>query len=96
MASSQIRLAVIGGDGIGPEVVAEALKVLKAAGLSLEQVEELRDVSGYTDRPDDFADLIRMLDTELRLITPVDPEGSIDEEVPLPSVGGHYYSILGK
>src|SRR5215813_6643116 len=30
MASS-IRLAVIGGDGIGPEVTAEALKVLRAA-----------------------------------------------------------------
>jgi 3-isopropylmalate dehydrogenase len=29
--SSPIRLAVIGGDGIGPEVVAEALKVLRAA-----------------------------------------------------------------
>ncbi|WP_300607972.1 3-isopropylmalate dehydrogenase [Trebonia sp.] len=28
---SAIRLAVIGGDGIGPEVVAEALKVLRAA-----------------------------------------------------------------
>jgi len=25
-----IRLAVIGGDGIGPEVVAEGLKVLRA------------------------------------------------------------------
>ena len=37
MASSQIRLAVIGGDGIGPEVVAEALKVLKAAGLSFDE-----------------------------------------------------------
>jgi 3-isopropylmalate dehydrogenase len=37
MASSRIRLAVIGGDGIGPEVVAEALKVLKAAGLSFEE-----------------------------------------------------------
>src|SRR5579862_4955436 len=31
MASRTIRLAVIGGDGIGPEVTAEALKVLKAA-----------------------------------------------------------------
>src|SRR6201999_1263806 len=31
MASSAIRLAVIGGDGIGPEVTAEALKVLRAA-----------------------------------------------------------------
>jgi 3-isopropylmalate dehydrogenase len=31
MGSRTIRLAVIGGDGIGPEVVAEALKVLRAA-----------------------------------------------------------------
>jgi 3-isopropylmalate dehydrogenase len=31
MSESSIQLAVIGGDGIGPEVVAEALKVLRAA-----------------------------------------------------------------
>jgi 3-isopropylmalate dehydrogenase len=31
MASRTIRLAVVGGDGIGPEVTAEALKVLRAA-----------------------------------------------------------------
>ncbi len=31
MGSRHITLAVIGGDGIGPEVVAEALKVLRAA-----------------------------------------------------------------
>src|SRR6266446_4493143 len=31
MSSRTIRLAVVGGDGIGPEVVAEALKVLRAA-----------------------------------------------------------------
>ena len=37
MAASEIKLAVIGGDGIGPEVVAEALKVLRAAGLAIEQ-----------------------------------------------------------
>src|SRR6202034_1361223 len=30
------RVAVIGGDGIGPEVVAEALKVLAAAGVRLD------------------------------------------------------------
>jgi 3-isopropylmalate dehydrogenase len=34
MGSRTIRLAVVGGDGIGPEVVAEALKVLRAAGVS--------------------------------------------------------------
>src|SRR5580658_8575514 len=39
MAERTIRLAVIGGDGIGPEVVAEALKVLRAAtpGVVLEE-----------------------------------------------------------
>ena len=37
MGSSSIRLAVFGGDGIGPEVVAEALKVLKAAAVAVDQ-----------------------------------------------------------
>ena len=36
MASSAIKLAVIGGDGIGPEVVAEALKVLQAANVGID------------------------------------------------------------
>jgi len=36
MGSSAMKLAVIGGDGIGPEVVAEALKVLKAAGVAVD------------------------------------------------------------
>ena len=33
------RVGVIGGDGIGPEVVAEALKVVRAAGVALDTVE---------------------------------------------------------
>src|SRR5690348_18512752 len=39
MSSRTIRLAVVGGDGIGPEVTAEALKVLAAAtpGLSIDE-----------------------------------------------------------
>src|SRR4029079_4078790 len=43
MRSRTIRLAVVGGDGIGPEVTAEALKVLRAAtgaatpGLSIDE-----------------------------------------------------------
>jgi len=37
--------------------------------------QELMEASGYTDRPADFADLLRILDGELRLITPTDPEG---------------------
>jgi 3-isopropylmalate dehydrogenase len=34
-----MRLAVVGGDGIGPEVTAEALKALKAAGVSYSATE---------------------------------------------------------
>src|SRR3954465_9340946 len=30
------RIAVVGGDGIGPEVTAEAVKVLRAAGVDME------------------------------------------------------------
>ena len=33
------RIGVIGGDGIGPEVVAEGLKVIAAAGVDLETVD---------------------------------------------------------
>ncbi|HZW29578.1 MAG TPA: SUMF1/EgtB/PvdO family nonheme iron enzyme [Isosphaeraceae bacterium] len=36
---------------------------------------DLRGASGYAHRPADFDDLIRILDTELRLITPTEPEG---------------------
>ncbi len=35
---------------------------------------ELLDASGYQDRPREFNDLLRILDGELRLITPTDPE----------------------
>ena len=37
--------------------------------------QELLEVSGYANRPRDFDDLIHILDPELRLITPTDPEG---------------------
>jgi len=33
------RVGIIGGDGIGPEVIAEALKVVRAAGVDLETVD---------------------------------------------------------
>jgi eukaryotic-like serine/threonine-protein kinase len=36
---------------------------------------ELLAASGYASRPKDFDDLIRILDSEIRLITPTDPEG---------------------
>jgi formylglycine-generating enzyme required for sulfatase activity len=36
---------------------------------------ELLEASGYVQRPREFDDLLRILDAELRLITPADPEG---------------------
>jgi serine/threonine protein kinase/formylglycine-generating enzyme required for sulfatase activity len=37
--------------------------------------DELLAASGYGARPSDFSDLIKVLDGELRLITPTDPDG---------------------
>ncbi|MFM8827524.1 MAG: isocitrate/isopropylmalate family dehydrogenase, partial [Actinomycetota bacterium] len=33
------RIALIGGDGIGPEVTAEAVKVIRAAGVAIDTVD---------------------------------------------------------
>ena len=35
--------------------------------------QELLDASGYAARPKEFADVLRILDGEVRLITPTDP-----------------------
>jgi serine/threonine protein kinase/formylglycine-generating enzyme required for sulfatase activity len=43
---------------------------------------ELLDASGYTNRPGDFDDLIRILDSELRLITPTEGEASTSDARP--------------
>jgi len=53
---------------------------------------ELQEAAAYTDRPREFADLTHILDNELRLITPTDPEGSGDER-PSASPGGRYYQL---
>jgi serine/threonine protein kinase/formylglycine-generating enzyme required for sulfatase activity len=37
---------------------------------------QLLAASGYTTRPQDFDDLLRILDSEVRLITPSDPDGA--------------------
>jgi serine/threonine protein kinase/formylglycine-generating enzyme required for sulfatase activity len=59
----------------------------------MRSIENLRAVSGYADRPSDFTDLIRMLDSELRLITPVDPEGQVEEEVRAPTPRRRYFQL---
>ena len=54
--------------------------------------QELLEASGYANRPRDFDDLIHILDPELRLITPTDPEGSSSEgQQTAPS--GQYYQL---
>src|SRR5262249_55013775 len=37
--------------------------------------QELVEASGYASRPKEFEELLRILDREIRLITPTDPEG---------------------
>jgi eukaryotic-like serine/threonine-protein kinase len=59
------------------QAVLEALLPTTGADIKLRMrsEEELREASGYADRSRDFDDVIRMLDQELHLITPSDPEG---------------------
>src|SRR5438445_524422 len=37
--------------------------------------DDLLGASGYAARPRDFEDLLRILDSDVRLVTPTDPEG---------------------
>ena len=78
------RIAIIGGDGIGPEVTAEALKVVRAAGVQFEAVEfdlggarYLRDGEVLSD---DTLDELRNFDAILlgAVGTPAVPPGVIE------------------
>ena len=55
------------------------------------------EASGYANRPKDFEDLLRILDGELRLITPTDPEGEGGRGVSIPVTGStpgqKYYQL---
>jgi serine/threonine protein kinase/formylglycine-generating enzyme required for sulfatase activity len=53
---------------------------------------KLLEASGYANRPRDFDDLLRILDSEIRLLTPTDPEGK-DEETVSVQVGEQYYQL---
>ena len=63
------RIGVIGGDGIGPEVLDEALKVLDAAGVEFDQVDYDLGAHRYledgTVLPDEVMDEWRTLDALL-------------------------------
>ena len=56
--------------------------------------EELLEASGYASRPKDFDDLIRILDSEIRLITPTDPDGIDSEESAVSTEAGQQYYQL--
>jgi 3-isopropylmalate dehydrogenase len=78
------RIAVIGGDGIGPEVVAEALKVTRASGVALDTVDfdlgGARYLRDGTVLPDDTLDQLRGFDAILlgAVGTPGVPPGVIE------------------
>ncbi len=56
---------------------------------------ELLEASGYGNRPNEFDDLVRILDNEVRLITPTDPEGKAGaEESASPIQSGQKYYQL--
>jgi eukaryotic-like serine/threonine-protein kinase len=51
----------------------------------------LREASGYEHRPTEFSELMYILDNELRMVTPVDPNALCDEEsASAPSGETHY------
>jgi serine/threonine protein kinase len=54
---------------------------------------ELLEASGYGSRPKDFDDLIRILDSEIRLITPTDPEGKEEASASSSPPGQKYYQL---
>jgi 3-isopropylmalate dehydrogenase len=77
-------VAVIGGDGIGPEVVAEALKVVRAAGVELDTTDfdlgGARYLRDGTVLPDEVLDELRAFDAILlgAVGTPDVPPGLIE------------------
>ncbi len=78
------RVGIIGGDGIGPEVIAEALKVVRAAGVDIETVHYdlggARYLRDGTILPDSVLDEWRGLDALLlgAVGTPDVPPGVIE------------------
>src|SRR5262249_36335965 len=55
--------------------------------------QELLQASGYAARPRDFDDLLRILDSEIRLITPTDPEGKEELASQVVQAGEKYYQL---
>src|SRR5262249_24282445 len=71
--------------------------LLPEVGTDIKGHMRTRDVllaaSGYASRPEAFGELLRILDAELHLITPTDPEGTPGEEEQSGCAGGGYYQL---
>ena len=52
--------------------------------------QDLLEALGYAKRPREFDDVIRILDSELRLITPTDPDGFSNDDTAAPTSGQYY------
>jgi hypothetical protein len=62
---------------------------------NMRSYQELLESSGYGNRPKEFEDLMRILDSEIRFITPTDPEGTlgVDDPQVAVDVGQKYYQL---
>ncbi len=54
---------------------------------------DLREAAGYSERPLQFDDLIYILASELRLVTPVEHDGLTAERPSAGSAGGRFYQL---
>ena len=68
------KIAVVGGDGIGPEVIAEALKVIDAAGVSIERIDYDLGAARYLRDGTVLPDSV--LDVTLQRLSVLKPEES--------------------
>lgn len=57
---------------------------------SMRSYDELRQVSGYAGQPGRFQELMSLLDSEVRLLTPVDPQSLSSEEEAATATSPHY------
>ena len=71
-ASPERRLHQVAARGVLESLLPETGSDIKG---HMRSEEELRLASGYADQPSDFEELMSILDGQLRLITPTDPEG---------------------
>ena len=60
---------------------------------NMRSYDELLAASGYAQRPQDFEELLRILDSELRLITPTDPEEAKAKDKSAAASSKKYYQL---